>query len=394
MKPAASDAMALAPEDNVQFSLSADADADGGEGSVTDKARRAPSRAHADDLSEPDTHKPRDSMVYMVAGVGGGCLSTLALHPFDTVKTRLQAAASPAAGAAHFDYRSVADAVATIARNEGLGRGLYRGVVPALLGSSISWGIYFECYQRAKALLSCASGLLDSQLLTADRTMNHLLSGTVAGVFTVLATNPIWLLKTRMQLENAQHQVGGMGASARGPYSNLVRAILSVWRHDGPLGFYRGVGPSLLLVSHGAIQFAAYERIRSVLLHRRRRASEATRGRAPDEAAASSRERDSHGLGSAALTIGENLIAATLSKVIASIATYPFQVARTRMQQHRADQRLYGNMSRALRTIVVLHGLRGLYRGMTANLLRVTPSSAITFVCYEQISHFLLQRRR
>eukprot|EP00166_Cyanidium_caldarium_P006108 ctg_808.g278 len=179
MKPAASDAMALAPEDNVQFSLSADADADGGEGSVTDKARRAPSRAHADDLSEPDTHKPRDSMVYMVAGVGGGCLSTLALHPFDTVKTRLQAAASPAAGAAHFDYRSVADAVATIARNEGLGRGLYRGVVPALLGSSISWGIYFECYQRAKALLSCASGLLDSQLLTADRTMNHLLSGTV-----------------------------------------------------------------------------------------------------------------------------------------------------------------------------------------------------------------------
>ena len=39
-------------------------------------------------------------------------------------------------------------------------------------------------------------------------------------------------------------------------------------------------------------------------------------------------------------------------------------------------------------------GLLGFYKGLKPNLMRVVPACAITFVVYEQVSHFFLQRRK
>jgi solute carrier family 25 folate transporter 32 len=198
-----------------------------------------------------------------------------------------------------------------------------------------------------------------------------------------------------MQLEKGPK--GSPLTVATAPYSGgtILSMVRSLWKDEGISGFYRGLGPSMLLVTHGAIQFAAYERIRRIFLKRSSAVIEGTHAAAElnTDRMQSSIENRAVRKNNARLSIFENLLAATVSKVIASVLTYPLQVARTRMQQRGADMVAYGNLLKALRTIYLTNGIRGLYRGMVANLYRVTPSSAITFVCYEQIAHLLTRGR-
>ncbi|KAI8038812.1 hypothetical protein M5D96_008720 [Drosophila gunungcola] len=39
-------------------------------------------------------------------------------------------------------------------------------------------------------------------------------------------------------------------------------------------------------------------------------------------------------------------------------------------------------------------GHRGFYKGLQASLVRVVPACMITFLVYENVSHFLLARRK
>ena len=122
-------------------------------------------------------------------------------------------------------------------------------------------------------------------------------------------------------------------------------------------GFYAGLVPSLIGVSHGAVQFMSYEELKKV-----RRAG---------------LKRD------AQLKSTDYLILGGLSKVVAGAATYPYQVVRTRLQAYGAKQR-YGGMLDAVHFIWKDAGVRGFYRGLAPNLLRVLPSSAVTFLVYER----------
>ena len=71
----------------------------------------------------------------LVAGVGGGLVSTLLLHPLDLIKTRR------AAGRSRGSWESTAN----IWRGEGA-RGFYRGMSASLALSGASWGLYFLSY--------------------------------------------------------------------------------------------------------------------------------------------------------------------------------------------------------------------------------------------------------
>lgn len=79
-----------------------------------------------------------------------------------------------------------------------------------------------------------------------------------------LLTNPIWVAKTRMQLHAMQAAAapaaaaGAAAAAAAGSHKATLAGTLGrILREEGVWGLYRGIRPSLLLVSHGAIQFAA-----------------------------------------------------------------------------------------------------------------------------------------
>nr|POF23569.1 folate transporter 1, chloroplastic [Quercus suber] len=182
------------------------------------------------------------------AGAAAGFATVAAMHPLDVVRTRFQV--NDGRVLTLPSYKNTAHAIFTIARLEGL-RGLYAGFNPAVIGSTVSWGLYFFFYDRAKQRHSKnKEGKLSAGL--------HLASAAEAGALVCLCTNPIWLVKTRLQLQTPLHQTQ--------PYSGLYDALRTIMREEGWSALYRGIIPGLFLVSHGAIQFTAYEELRKGII--------------------------------------------------------------------------------------------------------------------------------
>ncbi|KAH9533779.1 hypothetical protein CY35_18G070400 [Sphagnum magellanicum] len=261
-------------------------------------------------------------------------------------------------------YKHTVHALYTIAKVEGL-RGLYAGLFPAVLGSSLSWGLYFFLYSNIKER--------NRRLVGRDLgPALHLLSAAEAGSIVCVLTNPVWLVKTRLQLQ-------GPGHGTRQPYTGFYDALRSILKEEGWRGLYKGLGPGLVLVSHGALQFMAYEEGRKLLIAYRSQKST---------------DQLMNTKGEELLTSQDFAVLGASSKLFAVFLTYPYQVIRSRLQQRPSAEGFlkYRNTWHAFEDAVRYEGFRGLYKGIIPNLLRVVPSSSLTFLIYESVLKYLKSR--
>ena len=87
------------------------------------------------------------------------------------------------------------------------------------------------------------------------------------------------------------------------------------------------------------------------------------------------------------------IIAIILSKGLASVATYPHEVLRTRLQnQHggiTSPSAKYKGLLHAFTTVLREEGVRGLYSGFGVNLVRTVPSSVVTILGFEGVRSWL-----
>ncbi|XP_008366787.2 folate transporter 1, chloroplastic isoform X2 [Malus domestica] len=290
------------------------------------------------------------------AGAVAGFATVAAMHPLDVVRTRFQVNDGRVLNLP--TYKNTAHAIFTIARLEGL-RGLYAGFSPAVLGSTVSWGLYFFFYGRAKERYSKDR----EKQLSAGL---HLASAAEAGALVSLCTNPIWLVKTRLQLQTPLHQTR--------PYSGFYDALRTIIREEGWAALYKGLLPSLFLVSHGAIQFTAYEELRKIVVDFK-----------------SKRRRTHSGSADTVLNSVDYAALGGSSKVAAILLSYPFQVIRSRLQQRPSSEGIprYMDSWHVVRETARFEGIRGFYKGITPNLLKNVPASSITFIVYENVLKFL-----
>ncbi|GJN23411.1 hypothetical protein PR202_gb11059 [Eleusine coracana subsp. coracana] len=316
------------------------------------------------------------------AGAAAGFATVAALHPLDVVRTRFQVTGGRGWSEVP-PYKNTAHAVYTIARSEGL-RGLYAGFYPAVFGSTVSWGLYFFFYNRAKQRYLQGK---DDQL----RPVHHLVSAGEAGAlvriltFVSLFTNPIWLVKTRLQLQSPElHTIQYSGFSGNMRfftsvfmlYKHSYNALRRIVKEEGFLALYRGIGPALLLVTHGAVQFTAYEELRKAMIFVKNSQTKTdNRG-----------EELLNSIDFAAIGAG--------SKVAAILLTYPYQVIfllfiviRARLQQRPCSDGSpkYTNSLHVVEETAMYEGVRGFYRGITSNLLKNLPAASLTFVVYENV---------
>ncbi|KXJ27628.1 mitochondrial folate transporter/carrier [Exaiptasia diaphana] len=290
---------------------------------------------------------------HLVAGVSGGVSATLCLHPLDLVKIRLQVNDGGGRGPL---YKGFIDATRSVIKNDGW-RGLYQGAAPNVTGNGMAWGLYFFSYNIIKAWMQDDS----DQPLGADR---HLLAGAVAGLATLTVTNPVWVVKTRMCLQYSGPHVT---TTQTHKYTGMIDAFLKIWRYEGISGLYKGYLPGVIGVSHGALQFMAYEELKK------------------------RRSRYFNQPVNQKLNSYEYLIMASISKIFAASATYPYQVVRSRLQNHNTIGQYNGAID-IIRKIIRFEGIKGFYKGLLPSIIRVTPACAITFVVYENVVHYLLPK--
>ncbi|XP_041360898.1 mitochondrial folate transporter/carrier-like isoform X2 [Gigantopelta aegis] len=289
---------------------------------------------------------------HLVAGVSGGVVSTLILHPLDLVKIRFQV--NEGIGITKRpQYKGLVHALTSIARSDGF-IGLYQGVTPNVWGAGISWGLYFFLYSSIK------SWMQDSDSKKNLGPMMHLAVAAEAGFATLVLTNPIWVTKTRLclQYKNSTGQSPGV------MYRGMADALLKIYKYEGIQGLYKGFVPGVFGISHGALQFMAYEEMKTVY-----------------------NESLNQPLDSKLSSL-EYITFAALSKMFAAGTTYPYQVVRSRLQdQHRK----YNGVIDVVRQIWKYERAMGFYKGLIPNLLRVTPACAITFLVYEKMVTLLKQ---
>ncbi len=238
---------------------------------------------------------------------------------------------------------------------------LYRGLAPNLLGSGTSWAAFFFCKARVEGAVRRATGHV--RLTPAD---SFVASG-LAGACVQVLLNPLWVLKTRMLASDR---------GARGAYPGMVAGARRVLREEGVRGFYRGLAAGLLGVSHGAVQFGVYDPLVGWL--RRRRAAE----RGPAGAGTDGRP-------AALLSNTDTLLVASVAKLVAGAATYPYQVVRSRLQNYDADARYGRGMAGVSRQLWREDGLRGFYRGLVPSVIRVMPATWVTFLVYENMKAWM-----
>jgi len=86
------------------------------------------------------------SFVETVAGFTAGVVATLVVHPFDVLKTRLQLETRKSQWGGSFRI------LRQVVREEGRYAALYRGLMPNMLGNSVSWALYFLWYIASNLL--------------------------------------------------------------------------------------------------------------------------------------------------------------------------------------------------------------------------------------------------
>ena len=171
---------------------------------------------------------------------------------------------------------------------------LYGGLDSALIGVGASSAVYFFWYYTFKSIVLAHTG---------KQTMGPLSNlgvASVAGVVNVFMTLPIWLVNTRMLL-------------GRGQYSGVFDAIKKIHAEEGFGGFYRGLVPSLILVSNPAIQFVVYEQLVSLYTKAANKGIVSVAGEGPAKAVR--------------LSSLQYFLLGAFAKAVATVASYPYQVS-------------------------------------------------------------------
>jgi len=270
--------------------------------------------------------------------------------PLEVVKTRLQSSSSGFEIAGLPGNQRAAGSVYQCLRQvlvqEGIA-GLFRGLGPNLVGVAPSRAIYFWAYSSCKTSLNRQAlfGQRDTPLV-------HLTSAAAAGCVSSVTTNPIWVVKTRLQLDREQKP------------TSLGNVIKQISKESGIRGFYLGLTASIYGISETVVHFVVYE-------HLKKRMS-TWLGQRHDQ------HDMKHFLGFMAC--------GAASKTGATCLAYPHEVVRTRLREPGLK---YRSFWQTMGLVYKEEGRPGLYRGLATNLIRQIPNTAVMMATYELTVHLI-----
>lgn len=228
-------------------------------------------------------------------------------------------------------HSTTADAIRRIVQREGVS-GLYSGLESALFGISVTNFVYYYWYEWTRSAFEKAaakSGRTAKKLTTVE----SMIAGAIAGSATVLITNPIWVVNTRMTARKSESDDPALpGAPSAKSQTSTIATLISLLRQEGPKALFSGVLPALVLVINPILQYTIFEQLKNVVERRRR------------------------------MTPKDAFYLGALGKILATSLTYPYITVKSRMHVASKDgpkESLNGSVKR----IIKEEGYMGLYKG-------------------------------
>lgn len=295
-----------------------------------------------------------ESLVHAISGATGGITAISVFFPLNSVRLRVQVDSS-------YKDDNPFVIMKKIAETEGIGS-LYRGWWSSVVSLGASNMVYFYFYNALKTIFKKRMGVKDIDPIT------NLAVASIAGVINVLITTPLWVVGTRLATQRKKQQKAGTNAGVaddRPPYKGIVDCLTRIVSEEGLAAAWKGVWPSMVLVSNPSIQFVTYERLRGPM----------------------ARMAEARG---SPITSLEFFVMGAIAKAVATVFTYPLQLAQSKLRADKGkakntSERTYQGTLDVLQKIAAKNGIKGLFRGMNAKLWQTVLTAAFQFLTYETV---------
>jgi len=298
------------------------------------------------------------AFVHAISGATGGSMAMTTFYPLDVIRTHMQV---------HHE------SILKLVKEEGIDV-LYRGLKATLISLYVSNFVFFYANNLFKVLVR-------KYTQKEVTILQNLAISSMAGVVNVLLTCPLWVANTQLKLQSKK-------ATSEQTYNGLQDCITKISKEKGPAALWSGVGASLVLVSNPTINHVVYDKVKIIFIKRAQ-------------------------LAGRKITPLEIFIAGAIAKTIATILTYPIQLAQSR-QRHTGGQgghsrppqkdgpktssnkkgeeeTKYNNMFHVLFKVYQADGILGWFSGLEVKILQTVLTAAFHFVCYEQIKSIIFQ---
>nr|XP_031826468.1 calcium-binding mitochondrial carrier protein SCaMC-2 isoform X1 [Nomia melanderi] len=255
---------------------------------------------------------------HLVSGGIAGAVSRTCTAPLDRIKVYLQVH-----GTRHCKIMSC---FRYMLREGGL-TSLWRGNGINVLKIGPESALKFMAYEQIKRAIK-ADDVRELELY------ERFMAGSLAGGISQSAIYPLEVLKTRFALRKT------------GEFSGLLDAMKKIYKQGGLKAFYRGYIPNLIgILPYAGIDLAVYETLKNRYLRTHNKNEQPP--------------------------FWILLLCGTASSTAGQVCSYPLALVRTRLQANIALDKSADTMVGVFKDIVRKEGIRGLYRGLTPNFLKV-----------------------
>ncbi|PNS21443.1 hypothetical protein CAC42_1222 [Sphaceloma murrayae] len=281
---------------------------------------------------------------HFALGSLAGAFGAFMVYPIDLVKTRMQN--QRAARVGQMMYKNSIDCFQKVVKNEGF-KGLYSGVGPQLVGVAPEKAIKLTVNDLVR-------GKFSDPKTGAIPLSAEILAGGSAGACQVVFTNPLEIVKIRLQVQ-------GEVAKSQGVER---RSAMWIVRNLGLVGLYKGASACLLRdVPFSAIYFPSYNHLKRDFF-----------GESPTKK----------------LGVLQLLTAGAIAGMPAAYLTTPCDVIKTRLQvEARKGDTTYTSLTHCAKTVFKEEGFKAFFKGGPARILRSSPQFGFTLAGYEVLQNLL-----
>jgi len=289
------------------------------------------------------------AVVHAAIGATSGCLGALSAYPLDTIKSQLQTEAGREKYAGGFD------AFWGIVKSSSLGPlALYRGAFVNVLGIAPEKTIKLGVNELMRGLIESQLGFMPF--------MGEVLAGGSAGFCQVIATNPLEVIKVKMQTSNSSiwdvfREVGHVRNLYQGADACIARDVIFSGFLFPVYAHAKVLMPTILMSIFGAHEISMF---------------------------------------------WSNLLAGSVAAAPAAFIATPADTVKTRMQQARTctssefdslvEMVPSPNGIQVTRTIIKNEGFCALFSGWFERVLRSIPQFGVTLALFDVLTTEAIKR--